>query len=77
MNTESNIGIVFEIKKTIIDDEMARLLLFDQSPSLIYPGILRSYVRGNNVGLMLLYDVQDEGSFERAQEIACEVCQYF
>ena len=73
----SNIGIVFEIKKTIIDDEMVRLLVFEQSPSLIYPGILRSFVRGNNVGLMLLYDVQDEGSFERAQEIACEVCQYF
>ena len=64
-----NTGINFETKMSIIDDEIVRLRVFDESHSLRYRGISTFHFRGNNIGLMVLYDVRDEQSFKTAQDL--------
>ena len=68
-NHKSNIGIDFVTKMSIIDDEIVRLRVFDESHSLRYRGISSFHFRGSNIGLMVLYDVQDEESFKTAQDL--------
>ena len=48
-----NTGINFETKMSIIDDEIVRLRVFDESHSLRYRGISTFHFRGNNIGLMV------------------------
>ena len=66
---KSNIGVDFVTKMSNIDDEIVRLQVFDVSRTLRYGGISSYYFRGNNVGLMVLYDVQGEESFKSAQDL--------
>ena len=64
-----NIGIDFVTKRSNIDDEIVCLQVFDVSRYLRYRGISPCFFRGNNVGLMVLYDVRDEQSFKSAQDL--------
>ena len=62
-----NLGVSFSVKHTCIDDVTVRLLLFYERVFWSTSSVNR-FMRGNG-GLMLLYNVHNEKSFECVKRI--------
>ena len=64
------IGVDINIHSVGIDEEIVRLQVWDKSVEVIRLRIISSALFSSpRVGLMVLYDVRDEHSFERAKEL--------
>ena len=64
----STIGLDFRLKKITLDDNRKiKVQIWDTAGEDRFRAITKNYYRGAN-GILLLYDVTDQGSFDRIRE---------